>query len=265
MHPLTAILQTLGSIGVAWRKLRQKENEDRRKAVEDVHLAWTRTFAHLRRLGGSQRGGRTEDNLAIEDDLAEDWTTAAVEIELFSKKLYQLCLKMAKLLTAPEFDKKEIVEVGGDVESSMGGVQTIHSETGYYTFRYHWKDLRVEAISRAGPRFCLFAGSDSVAKMGSTGYRKKRLSIRTSGPYRRPKLHTNSSDEAKKLVYGSGARQLHGCWTKDDIKQLREMFPNMTTAEVGAKLGRPAGAVRSKASRMGLRRSKRYMKSLGRC
>jgi hypothetical protein len=42
------------------------------------------------------------------------------------------------------------------------------------------------------------------------------------------------------------------------------MFPNHATAEVASKLGRPTEAVKKKASRMGLRKSRRYMKTLGR-
>jgi hypothetical protein len=60
-------------------------------------------------------------------------------------------------------------------------------------------------------------------------------------------------------------RHLHkGAWSKDDIRSLRKMFPNNATAEVASKLGRPTEAVKKKASRMGLRKSRRYMKTLGR-
>ena len=55
-----------------------------------------------------------------------------------------------------------------------------------------------------------------------------------------------------------------GLWSKDDIKQLRRLFPNQPTADVASNLRRPTEAVKKKASRMGLRKSKRYMKSLGR-
>ena len=55
-----------------------------------------------------------------------------------------------------------------------------------------------------------------------------------------------------------------GTWSKRDLTALRKLFPNATTAEVAAQLGRPTEAVKKKASRMGLRKSKRYMKSLGR-
>jgi hypothetical protein len=55
-----------------------------------------------------------------------------------------------------------------------------------------------------------------------------------------------------------------GVWTKDDLKLLKKMFANNATADVAAKLGRPTEAVKKKASRMGLRKTKKYMKSLGR-
>ena len=45
---------------------------------------------------------------------------------------------------------------------------------------------------------------------------------------------------------------------------LKKLFPSNPTAKVAAKLKRPTDAVKKKASRMGLRKSKKYMKSLGR-
>ncbi len=55
-----------------------------------------------------------------------------------------------------------------------------------------------------------------------------------------------------------------GLWTKDDLKLLKKLFPGTATADVAAQLGRPTEAVKKKASRMGLRKSKKYMKTLGR-
>lgn len=60
----------------------------------------------------------------------------------------------------------------------------------------------------------------------------------------------------KKLVKGT--------WTKRDLNMLKKLFSNNPTAKIAAKLGRPLDAVKKKASRMGLRKSKRYLKSLGR-
>ncbi len=55
-----------------------------------------------------------------------------------------------------------------------------------------------------------------------------------------------------------------GAWTNNDLKLLKKLFANNATADVSAKLGRPNEAVKKKASRMGLRKTKKYMKSLGR-
>ncbi len=55
-----------------------------------------------------------------------------------------------------------------------------------------------------------------------------------------------------------------GLWLKSELTLLKKLFPNNPTAEISAKLGRPNDAVKKKASRMGLRKSKRHLKTLGR-
>jgi hypothetical protein len=55
-----------------------------------------------------------------------------------------------------------------------------------------------------------------------------------------------------------------GAWTKADLATLKKMFAAVSTAAVAKKLGRPLEAVKKKASRMGLTKSARYMKTLGR-
>ena len=57
---------------------------------------------------------------------------------------------------------------------------------------------------------------------------------------------------------------IKGLWSKSDLNQLKKLFPNNSTATIAAKLGRPTDAVKKKASRMKLRKSKKYMKTLGR-
>ncbi len=59
-------------------------------------------------------------------------------------------------------------------------------------------------------------------------------------------------------------RTTKGSWTREDVKELKKLFPNRPTVEVARKLGRPTEAVKKKASRMGLKKSRKYMKSLGR-
>ena len=53
-------------------------------------------------------------------------------------------------------------------------------------------------------------------------------------------------------------------WTKENINLLKKLFPNNPTAKIAGKLRRRTDAVKKKASRMGLRKSKKYLKSLGR-
>ena len=55
-----------------------------------------------------------------------------------------------------------------------------------------------------------------------------------------------------------------GLWLKSELTLLKKLFPNNPTAEIAAKLGRPNDAVKKKASRMRLSKSKRYLKTLGR-
>ena len=55
-----------------------------------------------------------------------------------------------------------------------------------------------------------------------------------------------------------------GLWSKSELNQLKKLFPNNPTAKISATLGRPNDAVKKKASRMGFRKSKRYLKTLGR-
>ena len=57
---------------------------------------------------------------------------------------------------------------------------------------------------------------------------------------------------------------IKGLWSKTDIKTLKKLFSNNPTAKVAARLKRPFDAVKKKASRMGLRKTRKYMKSLGR-
>ena len=68
----------------------------------------------------------------------------------------------------------------------------------------------------------------------------------------------------KKTKKQAKKKVVKGLWSKSDLSQLKKLFPNNPTAAIAAKLGRPTDAVKKKASRMGLRKSKKYMKSLGR-
>jgi len=55
-----------------------------------------------------------------------------------------------------------------------------------------------------------------------------------------------------------------GPWTKDDVKYLRKYFGSHSTRGVAAALNRPIDATKKKASRLGLHKTRAYMRTLGR-
>jgi hypothetical protein len=55
-----------------------------------------------------------------------------------------------------------------------------------------------------------------------------------------------------------------GLWSNSDVNLLKKLFPNNPTAQIAARFGRSAKTVEKKAYRMGLRKSKKYLKALGR-
>jgi hypothetical protein len=65
----------------------------------------------------------------------------------------------------------------------------------------------------------------------------------------------------KKAARKKSAR---GTWSTKDLNLLVKLFPNTPTAEIAKKVKRKTDAVKKKASRMGLKKSKRYLKSIGR-
>ncbi len=55
-----------------------------------------------------------------------------------------------------------------------------------------------------------------------------------------------------------------GMWPTRHVNLLKELFPTNPTSRIAKQLGRKTDAVKKKASRMGLRKSKKYLKSIGR-
>jgi len=55
-----------------------------------------------------------------------------------------------------------------------------------------------------------------------------------------------------------------GPWTSEEKRELRRLFKSRPTWEVADMLARPVEAVKKKASRMGLKKGPRYLKSIGR-
>jgi hypothetical protein len=55
-----------------------------------------------------------------------------------------------------------------------------------------------------------------------------------------------------------------GLWSKADVNLLKRLFPTTPTAKIAKRLSRKTDAVKKKASRMGLSKSRQYLKTLGR-
>lgn len=248
MDTITSIVQTLGRIIAASWKMGRAEKEGRRKAIRSVHRVHTETRIYLKRLGHSRR-----PNPAKEDDLARDWTAAADEIEPFSKELCRLCWKMVELFATLHVDEETLQKAVSEVGDKMHGTQIVRSRNGSYTFRFNWITLDMDAVPRADPGLCLRLRADKGVDINA---------IRGIDP--RASLLCGRDSVKKTVSTRHRPKFVSGLWSKDDVKQLRKLFPNTRTVELACMLGRPTGALQKKASRMGLRKSRRYMKSLGR-
>ena len=58
----------------------------------------------------------------------------------------------------------------------------------------------------------------------------------------------------KKLVTGE--------WSKNEVKILKKMYRTTSTKQVAAKLGRKIKSVEAKASQLGLKKTKKYLKNM---
>ena len=67
---------------------------------------------------------------------------------------------------------------------------------------------------------------------------------------------------AKKKV--GKKKVVRGPWSTRETNLLKKLFSTNPTAKIAARLGRPLDAVKKKASRMKLRKSKKYLRSIGR-
>ena len=70
--------------------------------------------------------------------------------------------------------------------------------------------------------------------------------------------------KSKKKKAAKRRKAPKGLWSKADVNLLKKLFPTNPTSKIAKQLGRKTDAVKKKASRMGLRKSKKYLKSIGR-
>jgi hypothetical protein len=66
----------------------------------------------------------------------------------------------------------------------------------------------------------------------------------------------DAMSKRKKLVKGE--------WLKHEVELLKKKFPHISTKEVAEKLSRAVKSVQAKASKLNLKKTKKYLKSLGR-
>ncbi len=66
--------------------------------------------------------------------------------------------------------------------------------------------------------------------------------------------------KARRTKRRSRTRQ---AWSKDEIKTLKKIFRNMTTIDVAYEMGRTVGSVQGKASVLGLTKTRKHMKAIG--
>jgi len=69
---------------------------------------------------------------------------------------------------------------------------------------------------------------------------------------------------AKRKKTAKRKKAVKGLWTTREVTLLKKLFPANPTSKIAAQLGRKTDAVKKKASRMGLRKSKKYLRSIGR-
>lgn len=72
------------------------------------------------------------------------------------------------------------------------------------------------------------------------------------------KKRTSKRSRAKK---GKGRK---GMWSTADVNKLKKLFSENPTAMIAKQLRRSVDTVKKKASRMGLKKSKRYLRKIGR-
>jgi len=66
----------------------------------------------------------------------------------------------------------------------------------------------------------------------------------------------------KKATKKSAAKVVTGLWSSSEVSTLKKTYSNMSTRKVAEKLGRTTKAVEIKAFKMGLHKSKKYLREV---
>ena len=54
-----------------------------------------------------------------------------------------------------------------------------------------------------------------------------------------------------------------GAWSKEEVRLLKKAFRSTSTKAVAEELGRSVTSVQAKASALGLKKTRKYLKSIG--
>lgn len=76
-------------------------------------------------------------------------------------------------------------------------------------------------------------------------------------------FHLTIQERRKKMAKKQKTRQGEG-WTREEVKTLKKIFRNQSNAEVATVLKRTSKAIARKAAKLGLTKTKKYLKTLGR-
>lgn len=80
---------------------------------------------------------------------------------------------------------------------------------------------------------------------------------------RKHKMAKKRKAAKKKKKTKKMKKAIKGLWTTREVNLLKKLFSTNPTAKIAKMLGRPTDAVKKKASRMKLRKAKKYLKSIG--
>jgi len=69
---------------------------------------------------------------------------------------------------------------------------------------------------------------------------------------------------AKRGIAQKSKGPKRGLWSTSELSLLKRHFPNKPCDKIAKMLGRPFYAVKRKAYRLGIYKSKKYLKSIGR-